>query len=166
MALRLGARGNASDRASVHQVLSRYFFALDRRDYSEMLTCFSPDVEASYESIKVADSADRLIDFLQHRRPAIDSLEGEITDSMHAMSTHWAIWRANECDADTYAIAHLRVGGREGFTHIERGLRYRDTLHRLRHTWVIRRRDVSLIWTKTSSPASWPTSQPKNALEE
>jgi hypothetical protein len=138
-----------SARQAILDVVSRYFIAIDHRDWEVLRTCFAADVTGIYEGVQVAGGVDRLMDFFEGR--STFGFPVEIIDlqvSMHFIGTHAARIEGERAFAETYCLAHLvdRPGDEPRLR--TRGLRYVDELACIDGGWVIRHRRHILDWTR------------------
>lgn len=140
---------DSADRWGISDVVTRYFLAIDRRDWPRLRTCFTDDVEAVYEGVRVAGGLDRLVDFCTGRSPFRFPLEiVNLRSSMHLMGNHVAQARGDTVVAETYALAHLVDEPASGPRMRTRGLRYLDELVKRDGRWLIRRREHILDWMR------------------
>lgn len=138
------------DRWAISDVVNRYFFAVDRRDWPRLRSCFTEDVTAVYEGVPVAGGRDRLMAFLTGRSETGYPLEiVDLQGAMHFMGNHHAEISGDTAVAETYALAHLIDAPAPGPRLRTRGLRYLDELARLPDGgWRIRRREHILEWMR------------------
>jgi hypothetical protein len=135
------------DRWAISDVVTRYFVAIDRRNWAVLRTCFTEDVEGVYEGVRVAGGIDRLMRFLTGESEI--SFPVEITNlrlSMHFAGNHLCNVDGDRASAQTYALAHLVDEPDSGPRMRTRGLRYVDDLVRVDGRWLICRREHILDW--------------------
>lgn len=140
---------SADDRLEIIDTVTRYFTAIDRRDFELLHSVFTDDVEAVFEGVRVAGGVDRLIAFVTGKSDI--RLPVEVIDiqlSMHFMGNHVATIDDDVAHAETYALAHLvdRPGGVARLR--TRGLRYQDELVRTSDGWRIRAREHLCDWMR------------------
>lgn len=147
-----------SDRWAISDVVNRYFLAVDTRDWPRLRSCFTDDVEAVYEGVRVAGGLDRLMAFLTGKSEIGYPLEiVDLRQSMHFMGNHTATVDGDAAVAETYALAHLVDAPPAGLRMRTRGLRYRDELVRVGGgEWRIRRREHILEWMRLDHPITPP----------
>lgn len=138
-----------ADRLAITDVVTRYFMAIDRRDWVSLRSCFTDDVEGIYEGVRVAGGADRIMDFFTGTSPFRFPLEiVDLRTSMHFIGNHFARISGDTATAQTYAQAHLIDHPPAGPRMRTRGLRYHDELVRADGRWLIRRREHILDWMR------------------
>ncbi|MFV2020164.1 nuclear transport factor 2 family protein [Micromonospora sp. LOL_023] len=138
-----------ADRLAVADVVNRYFMAIDRRDWARLRSCFTDDVEGSYEGVRVAGGVDQIMAFFTGRSSFRFPLEiVDLRASMHFMGNHHAEVTGDRAVAETYALAHL-IDRPAGAPRMRtRGLRYLDELVRVDGRWLISRREHLLEWMR------------------
>ncbi|MFY1638049.1 nuclear transport factor 2 family protein [Solwaraspora sp. WMMB335] len=140
---------HTADRMAIADVVTRYFMAIDRRDWTRLRSCFTDDVEGVYEGVRVAGGADRIMDFFTGVSPHRFPLEiVDLRASMHFIGNHYAQVTQDRAVAETYAQAHLIDHPAGGPRMRTRGLRYLDELVRIDGRWLIRRREHILEWMR------------------
>lgn len=140
---------NPVDRLAIADVVNRYFFAIDRRDWDRLRGCFTDDVEGVYEGVRVAGGVDRIMDFFTGVSPVRFPVEiVNLRSSMHFIGNHYAEVDGDRATAETYALAHLIDLPDTGPRLRTRGLRYLDELVRVGGEWRIRRREHILEWMR------------------
>lgn len=143
------SRGSAEDRWGILDAVTRYFTAIDRRDFALLREVFTPDVDAVYEGVQVAGGIDALLAFVtgtSEIRLPVDVVELQL--SMHVIGNHVAVVEGDVARAESYALAHLvdRPGGEPRLR--TRGLRYQDELVRTAAGWRIRKREHLCDWMR------------------
>lgn len=145
----MSTMGTVADRLAITDVVTRYFMAIDRRDWRRLRGCFTDDVEGIYEGVRVAGGVDRIMDFFTGRSDVRFPLEiVDLRSSMHVIGNHVAEVTGDRATAETYAYAHLIDSPPAGPRLRTRGLRYLDDLERVDGRWLIRRREHILEWMR------------------
>jgi hypothetical protein len=139
----------AHDRWGILDAVTRYFTAIDRRDFELLRAVFTADVEAVYEGATVAGGIDRLLAFVTGTsdvRLPVDVVDLQL--STHFLGNHVAVVEGDVARAETYALAHLvdRPGGQPRMR--TRALRYQDELVRTPAGWRIRKREHLCDWMR------------------
>jgi ketosteroid isomerase-like protein len=139
-----------ADRLAIRDTVTRYFTAIDHRDFELLRRCFTDDVVAVYEDVQVAGGVDRIIDFCSGKSEFRFPLEiVDIERSMHFMGNHAAEVTDDTATSETYALAHLVDRPPSGRRMRTRGLRYVDELARQPDgSWLISRREHILEWMR------------------
>lgn len=140
---------SSDDRWGILDTVTRYFTAIDRRDFALLRDVFTPDVDAVYEGVQVAGGIDALLAFVtgtSEIRLPVDVVDLQL--SMHLIGNHVAVVDGDVARAESYALAHL-VDRPPGGTRMRtRGLRYQDELVRTDAGWRIRRREHLCDWMR------------------
>ncbi|HEV8298462.1 MAG TPA: nuclear transport factor 2 family protein [Acidimicrobiales bacterium] len=139
----------ADDRWGVLDTVTRYFTAIDRRDFELLRDVFTPDVEAVYEGVSVAGGIDRLLAFVtgvSDIRLPVDVIDLQL--SMHFVGNHVAAIEGDTARCETYALAHLVDRPAGGTRMRTRGLRYQDELVRTPGGWRIAAREHICDWMR------------------
>jgi hypothetical protein len=146
-----------ADRQAILDVVTRYFTAIDRRNFDRLRTCFTDDVEAVYEGVRVAGGIERIMAFCTGQSEIRFPIEiVDMQTTMHFIGNHTATVEGDRAETETYALAHLIDRPSTGLRLRTRGLRYLDELVRVDDgRWLIRRREHVLDWMKTE-PLSAP----------
>jgi hypothetical protein len=139
----------SDDRWGILDTVTRYFTAIDRRDFELLRQVFTPDVDAVFEGTQVSGGLDRLLAFITGKsdiRLPIDVIDLQL--SMHFLGNHAATVTGDTARSETYALAHL-VDRPQGQPRLRtRGLRYVDELVRTEGGWRIRRREHLCDWMR------------------
>jgi hypothetical protein len=139
----------SDERWSILDTVTRYFTAIDRRDFALLRQVFTTDVDAVFEGTQVAGGLDRLLAFVTGTsdiRLPVDVIDLQL--SMHFIGNHVASVSGDVAQSETYALAHL-VDRPMGKPRLRtRGLRYVDELLRTDHGWRIRRREHLCDWMR------------------
>jgi hypothetical protein len=139
----------SDDRWGILDTVTRYFTAIDRRDFELLREVFAADIDAVFEGTQVAGGIDRLIAFVTGTsdiRLPVDVVDLQL--SMHFLGNHIATVTGDIAHSETYALAHL-VDRPQGQPRMRtRGLRYVDELVRTDVGWRIRRREHLCDWMR------------------
>ena len=128
-----------SDRLRVRETIECYFFAVDTKDKTALIGCFSADAEAQYHCMTP-----------EHKAISGGVAIGEdiyascsrFTCSTHGIANIRVDIDGEFAEADTFAIANVVLNGHM----LGRGLRYQDRLCRTPDGWRISRRKHTPIW--------------------
>ena len=135
-----------ADRAAIHDLLTRYFLALDRKDWAAVTACFTPDADCDYGVFR-GDTAF-----------AVDCIRrgvAQFDHTMHCGSNLHVVLDGDAANAECYAVCHHRLPV-DGVPHDRTSaLHYRDALVRTPDGWRIRARHVTFVW-ETMVPTSLP----------
>jgi hypothetical protein len=139
-----------ADRLAIADTVTRYFTAIDHRQFDMFADVFTDDVEAVYEGVQVAGGLGRIMDFCMGRSEHHFPLEiVDIERSMHFMGNHHVDLDGDTARSETYALAHLIDRPPEGRRMRTRGLRYVDELARQPDgRWLISKRAHILEWMR------------------
>jgi hypothetical protein len=130
------------DRTAIQDVLSRYFFGIDRRDPEIVRGCFTDDVQAHYDERPPTRGIEALMaGFRTFKRPK----EGTIKITTHFMGNlNFRLIEGHTAETETNAIAFL-VDPADQVAM--RSLRYIDRLRRQADGWRISDRIHTLDWS-------------------
>lgn len=129
------------DKQAIYDLQVRYSLALDRHDYDELDTVFSPDVVADYAHAGQHTSVEQVKEAC---RLALDELDS----SHHQNGNHWAEVDGDTANAGCYFRVHLhRANAAEG-DYYRMGGRYEDTLRRTAAGWRIYHRVITIDWAE------------------
>jgi hypothetical protein len=139
-----------ADRIAIADTVTRYFTAIDHRQFEMFTDVFTQDVDAVYEGVKVAGGLGLITDFCMGKSEHHFPLEiVDIEQSMHFMGNHAATVDGDVARSETYALAHLIDRPPAGRRMRTRGLRYVDELARQPDgSWRIRKREHILDWMR------------------
>jgi ketosteroid isomerase-like protein len=127
--------------AQIRAVITRYFFALDRRDYGALATCFAPDATGWYDR-EYGPGRDAIVAYLRGAMARWDA-------TTHLGGNVEIIIGVGDARAHVSAVAYL-VSDRPGDAGARicvRGLRYSDTFTTHADRWVISRRERVADWS-------------------
>lgn len=127
------------EKDAIRDLISRYFYCLDSRNFELLQTCFTKDSKGEYDGGRklffgIEDIIDGLrgITQFKHSHHIIGSMMIEIKN-MHAKT-------------DTFCIAFLNRGDLNENRTIIRGLRYIDELIKTEDGWKISHRFHIPLW--------------------
>jgi hypothetical protein len=137
------------DRAEITNVLAKYAFTIDGRDWEGLRECFTDDAQASYNRVTLAPGADAIVNHVR-------GLEN-MPASQHVFGAPGITIDGDSAKARSYAVAYLVVPGAGGDGHVlvSRGLSYTDELVRGPNGWLISTRFHECYWS-TDQPTVWP----------
>jgi 3-phenylpropionate/cinnamic acid dioxygenase small subunit len=127
------------DRAAIRDLLMRYGRSVDRRDFAEVATCFTPD--ATYDGTLGHGTIGDALQSLRERM-------GRFRTTMHFISTQVIDLRGDTAACETYALVYHRLGDEEARDDLIVGVRYLDDLTRDGDSWRIRHRTARLEWER------------------
>jgi 3-phenylpropionate/cinnamic acid dioxygenase small subunit len=132
-----GLLGQVSDMLEIQQVLSRYAFACDTRDWDLLDSCFLPDARVEYESLRAFPDG-----YAGLRDSTIRTL-GLLRSTQHLIGNLHVHVDGDRASAVSYVQAtHVGDDGRSWVT----GGRYDDELVRTETGWRIRARTFRRQW--------------------
>jgi hypothetical protein len=141
-----------TDRAAIHDLLTRYFQGLDRGSREQVRSCFTADVHAHYDKRTPTHGVEALIDSLQNFN--------RLKDESMKITTHFMgnlifeRLEANVAETETNGLA-LLVEPENGADIVSvRSLRYLDRMRREENGWRISDRIHTLDWS-CRMPASF-----------
>jgi hypothetical protein len=150
-----GARGMASrdslaDEVAIRDVLHRYAFGVDARDFAMQRACFTEDVEAEYGGHRLPRGVDGILTL--NRGAA-----GFVSTMHHAGTTVILSLTADSAETEHYSIACLLAREDDG-GHVltMRGVRYSDAFRREDGEWRICRRRHNVLWATTAGAIASP----------
>ena len=128
-----------ADHVRIRAVLEDYFSAIDQRDLTFLLTCFTEDAEATYNAgtadARPAQGGAKMCAMLVKRAAIFAS-------SNHSVSNITICIEGDRATSTTFAVVHANGGD-----HIVvRGLRYDDELVKQGDAWKIARRRHAPLW--------------------
>jgi hypothetical protein len=143
---------DTGDRTALRALVDAYAVAVDRGDVPGFLALFTPDATlATFEPDGRRRSAHHGLDELSAIPPAL----ARYTRTLHLVSTHHveAAAGADEATGVAYCEAHHHrptdpTGVEEGETDKVMFIRYVDTYARRGPGWLIRAREVHVIWSE------------------
>lgn len=127
------------DQQAIIQLLNRYAFALDDRDWSALRSCFTPDAIYTFSHGLRVEGFEAIEGVCRRALEPLDL-------SQHIVAGHLVELDGDEATARCYLHAqHVRRGIPDGETYIVAG-KYTDTLVRADDGWRIRQRDLTSLW--------------------
>jgi hypothetical protein len=133
----------AADRVAIREVLERYLFALDRRDFSGLASCFGSDAQAEYVLSASGpperlSGVDEIVSFLRR----IEAFPA----STHTWGNAGIQIDGDGAESDLLVTATLVNGPAASARVSVRGIRYVDRLVRSGDGWLIAHRRHAPIW--------------------
>ncbi len=136
------------DQAAIQEVIGRYFYSLDRREFSTLETCFTSDAQGEYFGGETIFAG---------REAIIEALRSisRYKFTNHLISNMMIKVDGDRAKADTYAVAFLVVddGGTKGRILV-RGLQYVDDLSHGPEGWCISHRLHIPTWQYEAASVS------------
>lgn len=126
------------DHAAVREALEKYVYALDRRDASRLVDCFTDGAQISHHGGQTHYVGGR-----EFASSALTAL-GQFAGMNHAISSVGIAISGDSAEADYYVIATL-VKSSEPVAII-RGVHFSETLVRTRSGWRVDRREHTPKW--------------------
>ena len=142
------------DRAAIHELEMRYFFAVDDRDWTAVRACFTADARLDYGVF--TGGVDAVVD-------AIARGLSSFTRTMHHGGNVLIELAGERARCETYAVCHHRLGDGDGARDRVSALRYRDELRRDAGGWRIAARAVTFVWERLAPVAPAPAPRPPGA---
>jgi hypothetical protein len=142
-----------ADHRSITEVIHRYFFGADQRDYELLLSCYHADARLVVDGVLVADSRAALRRRYAAGPPRVIGGEGPVLGTTHVAGQISVDEDGDTARTVTLATAYLVVGGDQDRRLIVRGLRYSDRLVRLDDGWKIVDRLLALDWMYEVTPS-------------
>jgi 3-phenylpropionate/cinnamic acid dioxygenase small subunit len=147
---RSGAEPAERDRAEIGDLLARYCFAIDRRDWAALRDVFAADARATYSGRRTSTGVDEIVAFLRTTASAV-------AVTQHLL--HTSLLRATGPDSAaglTHVTAHhvgydVALPAPEALTYTVTGS-YDDRFTRTAAGWRIARRTLTLV-TSAGDPA-------------
>ncbi len=127
------------DRAAISDLILRYSRAVDRRDWDEVLACFTPDAQVDYGRFQ--GNAEEVFGSI---RKAFKLFE----HTMHFMEPRVIEIVGDGARAETYGIAYHRRTQDGQPKDLVVGLRYSDELVRREDAWLFQRRALEYIFER------------------
>ncbi|MGE0743559.1 MAG: nuclear transport factor 2 family protein [Hyphomonadaceae bacterium] len=138
-----------ADRLAIHDVLTRYFHAVDHGQLAELESCFTADCIAIYDGEQVAANRQDLMDFFTGKRASkVKPDFVNMKHRMHFIGNVTVTLNGETADSETYALAHL-IDQPDQLRMRTRALRYFDKLRREPGGWRIAHRRHVHEWSKT-----------------
>jgi ketosteroid isomerase-like protein len=132
-----------SDRQAIHDLVTRYACAVDRRDFAAVAACFTPDADTDYTYWKGP-----IREVLEKIRAGV----GGFAMTMHVLGNHLATVDGDSATSETYAVCYHRRPGVPDGAQLVVAMRYLDDLVRTPDGWRIRRRHATVEWQQSEPP--------------
>jgi uncharacterized protein (TIGR02246 family) len=138
------------DRAEISDLLARYCFALDRRDWEDLSNVFAADAVITYSGPRVSAGIDQIVEFFRTTASAV-----AVTQHLLHTSRVWATG-PDAAEGLTHVTAHhvghdVALPAPETATYTVTGT-YQDAFARTPAGWRIARRTLTLV-TSAGDPA-------------
>jgi hypothetical protein len=145
------------DRAAIDDLLARYCFAIDLRDWEGLRQVFASDAVITYSGPRVSTGIDQIVEFFRTTASAV-----AVTQHLLHTSRIWATG-PDTAEGLTHATAHhvghdVALPAPEAATYTVTGT-YHDLFARTPHAWRISRRTLTLL-TSAGDPAILRISDP------
>jgi len=135
-----------TDRLEIHDLMNTYADGVDRRDFAQVASCFSPDVVSSGFFGKTFTSRDDLVEFITG--------VSVFDVTMHMMGNQLVGIDGDRATCDTWAMlmhVHTRADGSRWEYNVPRA-QYVETLERRDGRWVITARGGEPAWSSAVDP--------------
>jgi 3-phenylpropionate/cinnamic acid dioxygenase small subunit len=138
------------DRAEISDLLVRYCFALDQRDWEDLSNVFAADAVITYSGPRVSAGIDQIVEFFRTTASAV-----AVTQHLLHTSRVWATG-PDAAEGLTHVTAHhvgydVALPAPETATYTVTGT-YQDAFARTPAGWRIARRTLTLV-TSAGDPA-------------
>jgi hypothetical protein len=135
-----GGPNRRDNEAQIRALITRYFIALDQRDYDSLKSCFAPDATGWYDR-EYGPGRDVIVAYLK-------SAMSRWSATTHLGSNVAVVIGDGIAHAQVYAVAYLVSDQPAGGSRIRvRGLRYSDTFTIVAGRWLISRRVRVADWS-------------------
>jgi 3-phenylpropionate/cinnamic acid dioxygenase small subunit len=138
---------SAEDRARIVELLVRYAFCCDDRDFEGAGGCFTADAQAEYSGVRLPRGVAHIV---AHLRPLAN-----LPATQHIVGSVGVRLAGHRATSRSYVVAHLVRATGDGHEVVHRGLRYDDELVRTDDGWRIADRLHRVLWS-TTEPTVWP----------
>ena len=128
-----------ADREAIRDLVQGYAVAVDRKDWTRVRACFTPDAVCDYAWFK--GDLDTVLGHIERGL-------AQFQTTMHLLGNHLAQVTGDTATAETYAVCHHRLQTPTGPADRIVGMRYLDGLVRTPEGWRIRRRDIVVDWQR------------------
>lgn len=127
------------EKDAIREVISRYFYCLDSRDFELLKTCFTSDSKCEYdEGRRIFIGKEAIIEALRNIT--------QFKYSHHIIGSMMIDIKDKYAKTDTYCIAFLNRENSNNNRVIIRGLRYMDELIKTGDGWKINHRIHIPLW--------------------
>ena len=130
------------DRAGIHDVLMRYSFACDRREFDVQASCFAPDLGGSWTLGPISDR-DAMMDYIRQ--------VARFHTTMHFMGNEFIEVDGDDASLQAYAMLMHQATRGDGttFEHKPSDRLYSERLERREGRWMIVERRAEPLWAPT-----------------
>jgi hypothetical protein len=143
-------RDSLADEVAIRDVLHRYAFGLDSRDFDMQRACFTEDVEAEYGGHRLPPGVESI---MRLNRGAA----GFVSTMHHAGTTVIMSLSGDSAETEHYSIAYLLSREADGSHRLTaRGVRYSDAFRREGGEWRICRRRHNVLWSTSADAIASP----------
>jgi hypothetical protein len=135
-------------RAALAELLERYAWAVDRRDWDLLRSCFTDDSYADYhlDGGRGLIGPDAVVDFLS-------ALFAPLTATQHFITNQRALLDGTRASGSCYVLAqHVRKGAPGGSRYLM-GAMYHDEFAETSNGWRISRHEGEGVWAE-GNPAA------------
>ena len=134
------------DRTEIHDLLMRYAFACDRREFEVQASCFVPDVGGTWGFGAIPDR-DTMMDYIHQ--------VARFHTTMHFLGNEFIEVDGDEASLQAFAMLMHRATRRDGtpFQYNPSDRRYSERLERREGRWIIVERNVEPLWAPTGVSA-------------
>ncbi len=134
------------DRAEIHDLLMRYAFACDRREFDVQASCFAPDLGGTWGFGAIPDR-DTMMDYIQQ--------VARFHTTMHFLGNEFIEVVGDDASIQAFAMLMHRATRRDGtpFQYNPSDRRYSERLERREGHWIIVERNVEPLWAPTGVSA-------------
>jgi 3-phenylpropionate/cinnamic acid dioxygenase small subunit len=129
-----------ADRLEIADLLNRYGWALDDRDWARLATCFTADAVGLYGP--VLGRQEGLAAITRICRAALEPLDS----SQHLIGSHQIDVAGDTARSRCHLHAQHTKAGTPGGDHFTLGGTYVDELVRTAAGWRIRQRELIVLW--------------------
>ena len=130
------------DRVEIHDVLMRYAWACDRREFDVQASCFVPDLGGTWGFGPIPDR-DTMMDYIRQ--------VARFHTTMHFLGNEFIEVDGDEASLQAHAMLMHRATRRDGstFEYNATDRRYSERLERREGRWIIVERMVEPLWAPT-----------------
>ena len=134
------------DRAEIHDLLMRYAFACDRREFDVQASCFVPDLRGTWGFGSIPDR-DTMMDYIHQ--------VARFHTTMHFLGNEFIEVDGDEASLQAFAMLMHRATRRDGtpFQYNPSDRRYSERLERREGHWIIVERKAEPQWAPTGVSA-------------
>ncbi len=134
------------DKIRIRDIINKYFFGLDRRDWDAVSSCFTSDARWESKPETVDRSSETVV--RNGIKVIIEKLHKveQFSATSHLATSQSIKIRGDTAAAETFAIAHCIFGPVDRGRIFVRGLLYVDELFRTAEGWRIQHRVHITIW--------------------